>query len=403
VEQKTEKYPVQGFLTPYQVVQFTAASFLPTLFWVFPRFAVVHGDYDAQWAVLLLVLVGFVIAWVQGRLNHRFPEDTGIDYLAIVYGKWIGKTLGFFYVAIYLLFVAIGMRMFVFLVGALYMPNTPPFVLICLFLGVAVYGSRLGIETLARISSLFNPLVILGLIGTFIAAYFEYLPYGLPMKPDRLMMMLSGTYHLMPMIFGFNVYQMLGPYHKKTKRSYLYPLFSVGQNGILVIVAILVTLSMLGWEFVRVVQWSLPFLFRQIYLEGFVIERVGVSMIVISVVYNVIFTANHMWGISLCWARLFNRDRNAYRRFVFPTAVLIGFIAWSFHLENTMENIIGTYLTPISWVVLLVIPMMTLMLAAIRKKGKPGPPKENKEDKQEKSDKKVQKSTKKKTERKKTG
>ena len=401
--QETENHPVQSFLTPFQVVQFTAASFLPILFWVFPRHAVIHAEYDAQWSVMVLVLAGFVIAWVQGRLNHRFPEDTGIDYLAIVYGKWLGKMMGFAYVGTYIVFVAIGMRMFVFLVGALYMPNTPPFMLICLFLAVAVYGSNLGIETLARISSMFNPLVILGLIGTFISAYFEYPPFGLPIKPESLITVMNGTYYLMPMMFGFNLYQMLGPYYKKTKRSYLYPMLSVGINGILIIIAILVTISMLGWEFVKIIQWTLPFLFRQIYLEGFVIERVGVSMIIISVVFNVLFTANHLWGISLSWARLFNRDRDNYRVFVFPTAVVTGIIAWSFHLENTMEYVITVYLTPISWVVLLVIPIMTLMLAAIRKKGNPGPPKETKEEKQEKSNEKSKKPDKKKTERKKTG
>lgn len=407
--QQTAKYPVQSFLTPFQVVQTTAASFLPILFWVFPRFAVLYGEYDAQWSVLGLVAAGFVVAWVQGRLNHRFPENTGIDYLVIVYGKWLGKLLGFFYVGIYILFVAIGMRTFVFLVGALYMPHTPPLVLISLFLAVAIYGSNLGVETLARISSMFNPLVMLGLLGTFIAAYFEYPPFSLPLKPDRLTTVINGTYHLMPMLFGFNFYQMLGPYHKKTKHSYFYPLISITQNGLLIIVAILVTISMLGWEFTRKILWSLPFLFRQMYLEGFVIERVGVSMIIISVVFNVLFTANHLWGLSLSWARLFNRERDTYRVFVFPTALVIGLIAWSFHLETTMEYVITVYLTPISWGILLVIPTITLMLAAFRKKGQPGPPKENEGEPQDnkgkkgKKDKKALKANKKKTERKKTG
>lgn len=379
MNQKSEKYPVQHLLTAFQVVQMTCSSFLPLMFWIFPRVAVNEGGYDAQWSGLLLVFVGVLIGWVQGRLNHRFPEKTGIQYLSIVYGKWLGKFIGFVYVVIYTFFIAIGMRMFVFLVGALYMPHTPSLVLILLFLGVSVYGARLGVETLARISSMFNPPVILGLLTTFLAAVLEYPPFGLPSHIDRWDTLLNGTYYLMPMLFGFNLFQMLGPYYKKTKRSYLYPLVSIGVNGLLVIVALLVPLAMLGWEMVERVQWSLPFLFREIYLEGFIIERVGVSMIIISVVFNVLFTANHLWGLSVCWAQIFNKHRDEYRVFVFPTAFIVGIGAWAFRQERIMENIVRNYLTPLSWIVLIGIPVTTLFIAWIRKLGHPGPPESSKQ------------------------
>lgn len=391
--QQKEKYPIQSMLTPFQVVQLTSASYLPLLFWVFPRFAVEKGSYDAQWSIVLLVLVGAVVGWVQGRLNHRFPEDTGIDYLARVYGKWIGKGLGFLYVVTYIFFVGVGMRMFVFLVGALYMPNTPPVVLIVLFLGVSVYGARLGLETLAKISSVFNPPVTFGLMATFLTALLEYPPFGLPMAMDKLMNLLNGTYYLMPMLFGFNLFQMLAPFYKKTKRSYMYPIVSMGLNGALMVFALFVTVAMLGWEFVRRVQWSLPFLFREIYLGGFVIERVGVSMIIISLIFNVLFTANHLWGLSLCWTRLLNRKGDSYRMFIFPTAFLVGLVAWFFQSERTMEGVVMMYLTPISWVMLFVIPAVTLMLAAIRKLGEPGPPKEAKKQESKKKSTKSQKKT----------
>ncbi|WEG14373.1 GerAB/ArcD/ProY family transporter [Pullulanibacillus sp. KACC 23026] len=377
MDPKAEKYPVQAMLTPFQVIQLTCGSFLPLLFWVFPRIMVNASQLDAQWSVGLLVAAGFVIAWVQGRLNHRFPEDTGIDYLAIVFGKWIGKGIGVLYVLVYIFFVAVGIRMFVFLVGALYMPNTPPFVLIILFLAVSVYGARLGVQTLARISAIFNPPVTLGLLLTFLTALFEYTPFGLFHHIDNWFNVFNGAYETMPMLFGFNFFQMLSPYYKKTKRSFWYPVISMVMNGLLIMVGLLTIVTMLGWELVQRIQWSFPFLFREIYLEGFIIERVGVSMIIISVVFNVVFTSNHLWGLATSWARLFNLPRDHFRLFVLPTAVIIGLIAWAFNLERTMEEVVTVYLAPVSWVTLLGIPICTLMLAVIRKKGQPGPPKES--------------------------
>ena len=58
-------------LSMFQVITVTCTSFLPLLFWIFPRYAANYGGVDGQWAILATCLIGLFSAWVHGLLAIR--------------------------------------------------------------------------------------------------------------------------------------------------------------------------------------------------------------------------------------------------------------------------------------------------------------------------------------------
>jgi hypothetical protein len=353
-------------LTPFQVVMVTCSSYLPLMFWIFPMVAVHYGKFDALWGVIAIVAVGAFVGFTQGVLNERFPNLFGIDWLNNVYGKIVGKSISVVYIFMYAVFIGISVRLFVFLLNDLFWPHTPPYVLDALLIVTASLGAHYGIEALARVASIINPLTTFGILTTCLTAFLQISWYGMPLKIDQVANIADSAYHLMPLFFGFNFYLMLSPYYKHTKRSVWMPLVSVAINGIVILVSFAAAAALMGWELVGRVMWSLPYMFRIVNLEGFFIEKVGVSMIIIATLYNIIFVANHLWVISVASAIVVGKSDDCYKKFLIPVTIGVGALAMTIEDSQQIVDIIDRWLTPMSWVLLLVIPTTTLALAMIR-------------------------------------
>ncbi len=115
----------------------------------------------------LAVLVAYVLATVVGLavldLGRRFPAQTFIQYLPAILGKIPGKLAGLIYILSWWLMTPLIIREIVELIR-LFLPFTPPIVIVLLMAMLAIYAMRKGFEVYARTAELFVLIMILLII-----------------------------------------------------------------------------------------------------------------------------------------------------------------------------------------------------------------------------------------------
>lgn len=129
---------------------------------VIPSILALEAKRDAWIAALLAEGAALLIMLLYVSLGSRFSEMTFAEYMEVILGKWIGKTISMlFFIAFPLLAASLALRNVGDFMTTLIMPETPIVAIHLLFLGVVVIGVRLGLEPFARTAELFFPWVVL--------------------------------------------------------------------------------------------------------------------------------------------------------------------------------------------------------------------------------------------------
>ncbi|WAH36489.1 GerAB/ArcD/ProY family transporter [Alicyclobacillus dauci] len=357
---------MKQYLSWFQVIAVSSTSYLPLIFWFFPRIAVEHAGLDALWAVLGVVIVGVMTGWVIGLNNERFPNITGADMTRAIWGKWIGTAVDMLYFPVYLSFNALCVFFFVVVLNS-FLPNTPLPVLIVVMCLVAARGAWLGIESLARVASIVHPFTWLGIVVIFLVLLFQAHRLWIPHTVTSWTNIINGIYHLYPLYFGFNIVLMLNPYYQHKKRqSVWYPIISAIAGGVIIVIVSLAVILNLGWEATKDISFSLPFAIQLLRLTGSPVERVGILIIIVATAFTVLFVSNAIWGLSTLTARIFNMSDDKYKWFTSPVAILTMIVACSFRSEQQGFQFLDKYLVPLSWVVVLGEPLLKWIIAVLR-------------------------------------
>ncbi|WAH38895.1 GerAB/ArcD/ProY family transporter [Alicyclobacillus dauci] len=353
-------------ISVFQTIALCSSSYFPVVFWFFPSIAVEHAKFDAQWSVLLVAIVGVGIAWLYGALNERFPNITGADVHVMVSGRWLGKVILVAYIPVYLLFLALSLYFTVNLMKYFF-PDTPQAVFAIFICVVGWRGAWLGIEALGRVASIVHPLTFAGLIASFVMVYFRAERHLIPHQLVNTMNVVQATYHLLPLYLGMNLFVMLSPYYNHAKRkSIWYPIISAIIGGVVLCIVFLSTVINLGWEPITKVMYPLQMTIQLIRLQGFLIERLGIVILILSVAFGTLFVSNHIWALSTVVARILDRTDDAYKPFT-PLVVVLMFLGYTF-IRNPVQarELVEDYLTPVSVILLIVVPGLELLIAKIR-------------------------------------
>lgn len=336
------------------------------MFWIFPAVAIQYAQLDAQWAVCGVVLVGVLIAWIHGLENERFPNMTGADPAQLLFGKFVGKLVIWIYVPFYILFVSLSI-FFTINIIKYYFPDTPKYVFVLMFLAVGWRGAWMGIETLARVSAIIHPFTFLGLLITFSVAFFKSEHHWLPHKIVNFGHVGSGIYHLLPLYFGIDIVLTMSPYYIHAKRKSLwYPIYGAIASGFILLLVFASIVSTLGWIPAAKLLYPTQMEIQLIRIDGFIIERLGIVIIILSVAFSLLFVSNHIWSISATISRLFNRSDHDYRKFSFFVVPVIFIMSMMIRNGAQARDIINIYLAPVSVVLMIGFPLVKIATSMIR-------------------------------------
>jgi len=136
----------------------------PLAFLITPA-VITHLVGNSGWlAVLAAIIPGvlliYVYTYILKKSIHPFPA-----MLEDCLGKFVGKILGFSYILVFLLGIAITLRIFTSFIGSSIVPDTPLSVYIGSMLLVGYYALKTGLENIARIAEV---LILAGLPVSFL-------------------------------------------------------------------------------------------------------------------------------------------------------------------------------------------------------------------------------------------
>ena len=336
------------------------------MFWTFPRTAVKYAGMDAQWSVLLLVVAAFGVSLIHALLNERFPTMTGPDMLVATLGKWLAKPILFGYLVAYVFFVGVSLFLFVASMQPYY-SLTPRWAMVGALCLVAFRMSWHGVESLGRVAAIVHPLTWLGVVSIFTTVIFQAKSFWLPPTVTSWGDTFRGAYYLLPIGLGFNLILMLSPYYEhKRCRSIWYPVISALAGALAVVVTFFAVILNIGWEGARDITFTVPYALQLISHKGWIVERVGILIIIFATAYTVLFASIHIWGMSALTARVFQQKDDDYRRFVIPLVMLVFAIATGFRDNQQAFDVLEQWLVPVSWVLLIAVPLMAYGLALVR-------------------------------------
>lgn len=181
---------------------------------------------DAWLAFLMGLLGGLALIGVYIAIYLLNPGKNLIEILEQVFGQILGSIIGLLYIWYFIHLGALVIRNFAdFMVPSFY-SSTPRIILSLVFIITVIFIVKKGIEIVARISDLFLPIVLFGIVATFfllvtkydIQNLFPFLEFGI--KP-----VIKASFSVLTFPFGETViflmiFPLVNDKSRLTKSSY---------------------------------------------------------------------------------------------------------------------------------------------------------------------------------------
>lgn len=142
-----------------QALMLTLAGGIGNIFVVLAVPAIQQAGRDGWLPVLISYAMAIVIGLALLDLGRRFPNQTFVQFLPIVFGKVLGKLAGLSYILGWWLMTPLIIREIAELIR-FFLPFTPSLIVIFLMALLVVYAMRKGFEVYARTAELFVVVII---------------------------------------------------------------------------------------------------------------------------------------------------------------------------------------------------------------------------------------------------
>lgn len=199
---------------------------------------------NGYWGFLLAFLLAVPVIALFCLLGKRFPNQSIIQYLPDIFGTFLGKFLGFLYLVFILALMVWASRAISEEISVYFLNRTPMWASIFLFLTVAFYVARQGIEGVTRLAAFIFPVTFLfGLV----AILFSFQSFQLDnIRPIFLVDGLKIPYGSIQMFYTFfPLLTLLMFYPYLTEKSKGFRVVT-GATSLVFVVIFLIILSGIG-------------------------------------------------------------------------------------------------------------------------------------------------------------
>ncbi|MCQ1530444.1 GerAB/ArcD/ProY family transporter [Lutispora saccharofermentans] len=142
-------------ITDHQLIAITTAFVCGVSTIIISSRVTTIARHDAWISAIGAMLFGLLIIWMNTYLGGLYPGKTYVEVIQLLLGKWIGG----FIAACFIMMCFIGAPQFIWYVGDFfttqYMQETSLYIINILFSSVVVIALLYGIETIARASEIF--------------------------------------------------------------------------------------------------------------------------------------------------------------------------------------------------------------------------------------------------------
>jgi len=334
----------------------------------FSKATVAAAKQDAWLSILIGAIIGSFFVYLFIKLAARFPNKSYFQYLPIVWGK----PLGFLISNLYLLFwLALLSSIFYETLLAnkmLFLPQTPTIIPLILFALSLIWLVSYGLVPMIRFFQLLLPflaipLLLLALLFTTTIKIDRFLP----VLESGLLPVIKGSYYSLGAFQGPEVLLFAAPFFLRIKDGVKSSLLAYNVTAFFGWSNTVAAIGILGVQNIN--ESVLPGIdvVNLVEFPGFPVERFGLLLTLPWLIGIYATLAIYLYLLCSSTFYLFNlRPRNWITFFITAIPVTIAY----FLPNEAWHELLRLYLTFVTVPIVYILPVMTLLLAVIRKKGR---------------------------------
>lgn len=183
------------------------------------RTAVAYVGRGAWLAVLLAGLVVICNGWIMIKLSERFPDQTLVQYVQLLFGKWLGFCIGIFLIGLSLVMTGFTLYFTGQIITTFILFATPSYVIMLALMALTVYSAYAGMSAIGRVNEIIF-IISLGFAIFFIPPVIQYGHFSLvrPIFQPPSLHFLSGIPFIFYCYTGYELILSFYPFVKQTER-----------------------------------------------------------------------------------------------------------------------------------------------------------------------------------------
>ncbi|MCL2593448.1 MAG: spore germination protein [Defluviitaleaceae bacterium] len=337
-------------------------------FLILPRISAEFVSHEGFIAVLIGTAMAIICGFLMASLSNIFPEKSFFDYASKIISKPIAFLLALGLFLNIILHVSFELRLFSEIVKEVMLYNTPIWVISLLILLVSAYAAICGMELRARLAELLALIVFIPLIVVFSKAIFETnFSEVLPIFQNDAQGYLKGGFASFSVFAGLYVILLSYPYLNNKKKGRKATVSAIAVSGIFMAIITLITIARFGAIGVTKHRFPTLEMMNITTLPGSIIERQEALMMSFFVVALFAIINSGIFFSSVLTRSVVKKGKH----FVYVFIILVSIFVISLLLNDAskIHEIRETLFTIFAITYMIIIPMLLLVIAKIRRLG----------------------------------
>jgi spore germination protein KB len=354
----------KGRISPLQMALIMHPTILATAALSVPSITMRMAGTDMWMAPILSSLVGLLTIYIVYHLHTRFPNDTFVQYVPSILGRYVGSMVAFSYVLALLYSTSITVREYGEFITGNFLTETPMIIVVIPIITVCAYALYEGLEVIARSTQFLIPAAIFIILAMVITLFpdFQFKQIR-PILGNGPLPPLLGSIVPASWFSQFFILSFLYPYLTKKKLGLKWSFYSVLA---VMFTMLAINLSILLTFGSLTPAMNYPFLVavRYIALSDF-LEHLESLLMAVWLMGIFVKIAMVYYLVTLGTAQLFKLSD--YRPLIIPMGflVILGSI-WAAPNFQEMNHALGTSIPFFSLLMQVVIPACLLITVVVK-------------------------------------
>ena len=357
-------------VSSYQIILLIIIYRMIIAFTYGPAINTPPGNQDVWIALLLSIPYTILIYLPILFLSNKFNNLTIIEYMEKIFGKFIGKLVGFFYTVSFLTSCTIFVSTLLEMLGSTVFPETPVWVTSLFMITTCTYIASKGLESIARGAEIIVPFII-GIIFLILVLGYKNMDLTvlLPILSDSTFKSINiGAIDFAFKFSDVLILAMITPHLEKKEEFNKIFLKSLIYSMLMVIIVVIASQAALGVEQAKHDNFPSFTYTRLINLLDF-IQRIESLYVVSWIAGNIGKISGYLYFTTVALSQTTKRKEN--KSYIIPIGIII-FI--SSIIIKDRHSIIGTPKSTeditliMSIISMLIIPLIALIVYLLRSK-----------------------------------
>lgn len=316
----------QGRLSYIQYSSLIISTMIGVIVVRLPKLAAVSAEEGAVYSALISGVLTIVIAVAMAILGKRFHNQTIMEYSTLILGKVLGKLFGALVTFYFIIGASVVLRDFSDALKGLLLKNTPLEIIMISMLLTVVYMVTNGINSVAKVTELFLPIIILSLALVIVLSGSNFKFVNLrPTLIPNFRLIIKGIPDLVIAFQGYEIILLVIPFLNDHKKVIPYTIIGTGIPTILYTILVAMTIGVFGLETTQNLNYPTISLAEGITFPGAFAERFDIFIAVLWILAAFTTIGNLFYMFSFTTVRLFGLKH--YKPFVYILAPIVYILA----------------------------------------------------------------------------